>query len=966
MNTNSNKPSINGSQTHHMNAWFEKKGLHIAHLNVHYLYPKLDEVKLLTNYQNIDIFCLCETFLNQQFSDNELQIPDYNIFRKDRQSHGGGLIVYTKSNLACIHREDLETQDTEILWLEVKNNKQKPFLICYCYRPPSAASAWLERFEETMERANLEAKEIIVLGDFNINVLNESSSSNSWHQVTHSFNLTQFVKKPTRITTKSETLIDHAYSNTPENIIEVSVPVLGVSDHYPVCITRKLSKTFDTGPVHKIINYRNTKTFDEEQFLNDLNNQPWSVIDIFDDANDALDYFFDIFNSVLSTHAPQKQKRVKRQKQPNWINEETLMAMKIRDQFKEAKNNTQYALWRNKVKTLIRKAKAKSYSDSINTNNSPKHLWQTLLDMTGKSTHSCTTFIYDEEGSPILDPKVCANTFNNFFTSIHKTFSTENNINDQSEHPDVNNIKEHVKVYLEKAPEFSIPFVTETFILKQLQSLKTDKATGLDGLSAKYLKLSAQVISKPLTAILNLSIQSSSYPNALKKAKVTPIFKKGSKADVNYRPISVLPIINSIFERHISNCLVNYMESNRLLYNHQSGFRKLHSCQTALTKIVDNWLHAINNSETVGTVFLDLTKAFDLVNHKLLLQKLAAYKFSNNTQLWFQSYLTGPSQQVNISGKLSDPQQIAAGVPQGSVLGPLLFLVYINDLPLSIQTCMLDLFADDATLSSSDPSILNLTNCLNEDLKNFQDWCIRNNMVVNVPKTKAMFLASRTAANKILENRPDLKLSDETINISTKEKLLGVHIDNTLSWTAQVESIIKKCNSLLHLLNRIKCYLPIHTRKIFFNAYILPHIDYCCTVWGNINSTLTDCMIKLQKRAARIILDKGIDTPSVEMFNQLSWNRVTFQKAVMMYKIFNNLTPSYLPEYFKMTSDIHQRSLRSTAENFLYIPKPNTELFRKSLSYSGSKIWNAIPDHIKRSTCIAHFKRDYLKWTFHN
>ena len=153
--------------------------------------------------------------------------------------------------------------------------------------------------------------------------------------------------------------------------------------------------------------------------------------------------------------------------------------------------------------------------------------------MTGKSTHSCTTFINDEEGSPILDPKVCANTFNNFFTSIHKTFSTENNINDQSEHPDVNNIKEHVKVYLEKAPEFSIPFVTETFILKQLQSLKTDKATGLDGLSAKYLKLSAQVISKPLTAILNLSIQSSSYPNALKKAKVTPIFKKGSKADVN-------------------------------------------------------------------------------------------------------------------------------------------------------------------------------------------------------------------------------------------------------------------------------------------------------------------------------------------------------------------------------------------------------------------------------------------------
>ena len=162
-------------------------------------------------------------------------------------------------------------------------------------------------------------------------------------------------------------------------------------------------------------------------------------------------------------------------------------------------------------------------------------------------------------------------------------------------------------------------------------------------------------------------------------------------------------------------------------------------------------------------------------------------------------------------------------------------------------------------------------------------------MVVNVPKTKAMFLAYRTAANKILENRPDLKLSDETYkHINKRKKLLGVQIDNTPSWTAQVECIIKECNSLLHLLNRIKCYLPIPTRKLFFNAYILPNIDNCCTVWGNISSALTDCMKKLQKRAARIILDKGIDTPSVEMFNQLSWmtfpERETFQKVVMMYK----------------------------------------------------------------------------------
>ena len=238
-------------------------------------------------------------------------------------------------------------------------------------------------------------------------------------------------------------------------------------------------------------------------------------------------------------------------------------------------------------------------------------------------------------------------------------------------------------------------------------------------------------------------------------------------------------------------------------------------------------------------------------------------------------------------------------------------------------------------------------------------------MVANVPKTKAMFIASRNAANKILENCPDLQLSGEAINISTDEKLLGVHIDDSLSWTAQVEHTIKKCHSLLYLLNRIKHYLPITTRKLFFNAYVLPHIDYCCTVWGNISSNLTDSMIKLQKRAARIILDKGIDTPSAGMFAELNWmkfpDRITYQKSVLMYKIFNNLT--HLQEFFTFTSDIHQRSLRSTSDNLLYVPKPNIE-YLNSISYSGSKIWNAIPDHVKQSTSIAEFKYKYLQWAY--
>ena len=262
-----------------------------------------------------------------------------------------------------------------------------------------------------------------------------------------------------------------------------------------MCITRKLSKAFDAGPVHKFINYRNTKTFDDEQFLNDLANHPWSVIDIFDDASDALDYFlmYLTLSYQLKPATPQKKRRVKRQKQPVWINAEILTAIKKnRDQFRKSKTDTQYALWRNKVKALIRSSKAKLYSDFINNSSNPNLLWQTLHDLTGKSAKACTHFINDEDGSPILDPEVAANTFNNFFTSVHKTLSTETNINNVSKNPDLNNIKDSVKVKLESNPEFSISMVTESFILKELQNLIINKATGIDGISVTYLKFLPQ------------------------------------------------------------------------------------------------------------------------------------------------------------------------------------------------------------------------------------------------------------------------------------------------------------------------------------------------------------------------------------------------------------------------------------------------------------------------------------------
>ena len=209
-------------------------------------------------------------------------------------------------------------------------------------------------------------------------------------------------------------------------------------------------------------------------------------------------------------------------------------------------------------------------------------------------------------------------------------------------------------------------------------------------------------------------------------------------------------------------------------------------------------------------------------------------------------------------------------------------------------------------------------------------------------------------------------MNEEQLHVSESEKLLGIRLDNTMSWVSHVEAIIKKFNSLLFLFNRIKQCLLFPIRKFFCNAYVLPHLDYCCTIWGNANNELLNTVIKFQKGAARSILDTLINSPSSEMFAELNWmtfpERVNYQKAVLMFKIMHGLTPSYLHNLFQFTSEIHNRSLRSTSEDLLYIPKPKLEIYKNTLTCSGSKIWNAIPENIRNSDTLPHFKKKYLQW----
>ena len=276
------------------------------------------------------------------------------------------------------------------------------------------------------------------------------------------------------------------------------------------------------------------------------------------------------------------------------------------------------------------------------------------------------------------------------------------------------------------------------------------------------------------------------------------------------------------------------------------------------------------------------------------------------------------------------------------------------------------MFADDTTLSVSGHSIPDVVQNLNTDLAHIATWCQNNCMTINATKTKSMFLSTKVKlSNQILNStNSTIQVNHSELEQTNTEKLLGVTIDNTLSWNSQVDIILKKCNSLLYLLCRIKKYLSIPVRKLFYNSYILPHLDYCCTVWGNCNADILNKLFKFQKRAARIILNKNTDTPSDELFNELKWlkigDRIEYVKATLMYKALNDLAPNYLAKSFNFTSDIHNLSLRSTEHKDLYVPKPKTEIFRKSFAYSGSKLWNSLPVTVRGAATLPEFRQLYF------
>ena len=862
----------------------------------------------------IDILSINETKLDSTVHDSDVYIPGFEIVRKDRRVNGrkgGGVCIYLRTNLNYRIRDDLINDDLECLIVEISKPRSSAFLVGTWYRPLNSPPERFNEFENVIDKIDAESKELYILGDINCNLLPEASAHISSYltNIFDIYGLSQLITEPTRVTPVSKTLIDLCITNSPEKVSNSGVIHLGISDHSLVFVTRKVHHDRFCP---RTIEMRQFKHFQKNKFLSDLEQMPWSNVDLCSDPNDMWHEWKQIFVSCMDKHAPRKLKRISKKRAP-WITKGLLHKMHRRDLIKKkAISSNDHDMWeqfkcaRNQANNAIKQAKKRYFSDNLKTSKgNPRKTWNLINELTSRNTSKSSNILEIQVDNTTISTPGDMEAFNDHFTNIGQVLAQE-------------------VPAAEVNPEFYLSHTDKAFCLKTpsldvvinlLRNIDEKKATGLDMIPSKLLKMAASIVAPSLTAIFTKSIITGVYPTEWKMARVTPVFKKGVKSNLNnYRPISVIPVVSKVFEKIVYDQLYQYLNDNQLLSSCQSGFRSLHSTLTALLEATNSWSVNIDNGFLNGVVFIDLKKAFDTIDHEIILRKLSFFGADQATAKWFQSYLSNRTQRCNVNGNLSSASTVTCGVPQGSILGPLLFLMYINDLPNCLRVAAPRMFADDTSITLSAKTVADLKLAVTSELNNLTCWLRANKLSLNVAKTELMIIGSRQRLNAQCEEI-DISIDDRTIKRVDHTKSLGLTIDAQLSWSKHVDEISKKVSSAIGALKRVRPFIPTDVAIQIYNALILPHFDYCSPVWDGLSGCLSDKLQKLQNRAARVITQSPFDTSSNLLLTMLKWEKLSLrrkkQKALIMYKTLNELAPDYLQCLFtqRHVNDYNLRNL---------------------------------------------------------
>ena len=779
------------------------------------------------------------------------------------------------------------------LWIKVQIRNLRSLVICTAYRPPDIPVRCFDTdLTPSFIAASLHNKTIYILGDLNCNLLNlENPDSRALLDFCRLYNLSQMVKTPTRVTPSTETLIDVILSSNEQQVRETIVKPCSISDHDIVCATLRL-KNQRQKPTY--ITTRCFKHYRPDQFLVDVSQVPWSVLDVFDDPEDKLNAFNLLFNNVLDEHAPIKTVKIRGRPNP-FVTCEIRDLMRLRDHWKKvAQKNKDPHAWSEyknlcrEVKHEIRTAEKIFIAEQVvNNKNNSNCLWRAIRLCILKKSASQRNYSKDD--------KIVADEFNNFFSSVGK--STINRITKLAEESNytLNQCSFIPRIY-PLSEQFTFNAVKCEQVQKIVTSMASGKAPGIDKIPIHVIKDCLPAILPSLTSIINATFEFDTSPLAWKTAEVTPILKAGDH-DIpnNNRPISLLPVLSKVCERVAHNQLTSYLLSRGRLSSKQSGNKQWHSTETSVIQTTDEILNAIDKKKLTAVVLLDLSKAFDSIDHQILLAKLQDIGASRPAIKWLGSYLTSRYQFVRINTTLSTKLPVSSGVPQGSILGPLLFNIYVNDLPSVPENCTSQCYVDDTKLLMSFQlrDQHETIEKMNKDLLSIRNWCFDNQLLLNPDKTKLVIFGSRQMTAKVSDFR--LFLLGKELEPVKAARDLGVTLDSNLTYNEHIVSTVSSCMSRLGQINRVKHIFNKHALIIIINALVFSKLFYCSSVWSNTTQTNLDKLQAVQNFACRILSDAKKFDHITPLLKDLRWlpirQQLYFRFAVLVFKCMTSCAP---------------------------------------------------------------------------
>lgn len=915
---------------------------------------KRNQLASILSHHNIDIILGCESHIDETFLSAEILPNTYKIIRKDRSLGGGGVFIGFKNSLQLSEVTTLTScvSNAEMIWGKLHIHNQKPLYICSFYRPPNSLSSPVISLKNCLSRLYTEDSVnfpcLIVGGDFNFpniswqdgyaNINSSPTYGTDINQIfvdtINDYGLEQLISEPTR----GNNILDLLLCSHPSLISNIEI-ASGISDHDAIHYCLELpNKPLCDALDHPIYLYHKGNMEGVKSDMLDFQLQFFMSDPYLNDVENNWNNLKQAINNAIIAHIPKKPSQSKNNLP--WITPSIKRLMNHRTRlYRKAKSLqtekawNDYRIFRNKVTNCIRNAHTKYQTNLFNVNEKSNHknFWKYIKNIR-KDQHGIPPL--NDNGNTVNSSQEKANVLNNKFQSVF----TQENTNDI---PNCNSAPYPVMPDLD---------ISCNGVQNLLETLDPSKACGPDNIPTRILKLCAKEIAPVLTVIFIQSLTSRRIPNDWLIANITPVFKKGDRSNANnYRPISLTSVCCKILEHIMYHHITEHLNTNNILIDEQFGFRAGHSCEAQLISVVEDIQLAMNNTLQVDVIFIDFRKAFDTVPHCRLLNKLSHYGIQGLTYDWINNWLTQRTQCVVVNGHNSNFVQVQSGVPQGTVLGPLMFLLYINDIKYGISS-HLKLFADDCilyrTINNQQDHLL-----LQHDLNLIVEWTQTWLMQLNASKCVAL-----TCSRLMSSSTFNYTITNHCLQHVTQHPYLGILFDSKMSFSPHINQIISKATRMLNFVKRNLYRCSVETKCLAYISIVRPLLEYGSAVWDPYLQKDIHSIEMVQRRAARWVKsDYQYNSSVTSMLNDLQWPSLQHRRYVTRLKLFYNIVNSSsalsIPNHFMNTTypTRHHHPLH------FEIPFARTDHYKFSYYPKSIRDWNNLPIDIIESQSLQLF-----------